>query len=260
MMQRAEDWIEREKKKSKKEEAPTPARSKRHLLKFEDEAAFLSFGDLLASNDPQQTLRDWADAAIVYGEKIEDYLQDILRELSLLNAFSNATQEAQTKAALLLVQPFDESGQEKAEWLCGLYEELFNQELGLEAKIIKREEHNSPIRGEGVIIKGVYALPLAQAENGTHLFFASHLGFIPLKASVMEIDDDIASNPQKLLSVLNQSPANESALPPIVRAYKTNTSALDFRVGLMANEKMTIRELRAFILSALPLPREFLTD
>jgi ATP-dependent Clp protease ATP-binding subunit ClpA len=260
MMQRAEDWLEREKKKSKKEETQTPARSKRHLLKFEDEDAFLSFGDLLTSNDPQQLLRDWADAALVYGEKIEDYLQDILRELSLLDAFASATRGAQTKAALLLVQTFDESGQESARWLCKLYEELFNQELGLEAKQIKRKENSSLTRDEGVIIKGVHALSLAQAERGTHLFLTTHLGFVPLKVNVIELENDIISNPQKLLSVLNQMATSKLVLNPIIRAYKADASALDFRIGLMANEKMTIRELRAFILSALPLPKEFSID
>lgn len=241
MMRRAEDWLEKDKKQTQTQ----PSRSKRHLLTFEDEADLLAVSDVLSSKDTQQTLRDLADRAISYGENTEHYLQDLLRELSLLNTFTQDCLSMKTKSVLLSVKPFDESGRENAVWLCKLYEELFNQELGVEAEHIKRNENDLHTNVESVSVKGVHALPLSKGETGTHLFLTSHSGFIPLRVSVCEADN---------ASFQNQN------FPHVVRVYAGNRTAVDFRTRLMINEGVTIRELRAFVLSSLDLPREIGQD
>ncbi len=228
MIGRADDWLE--KTKRKKSSQPSSSRSKRHLLIFENEADLLAINDLLNVSDPIQSLRDFAEKFVVYGEHIEHYLQDILRELSLLNLFA-AHNKQETKTVSLSVQPFDETGNIMAEWLARSYTEFFNQELGLETKLIKDTF--------SILIKGVHALPLVESETGTHIFLTAHSGFIPLQVSVAE--------------------SKQESFPPVVRIYHAEKTALDFRTGLMANEQVTIRELRAFILSALPLPKEIMT-
>jgi ATP-dependent Clp protease ATP-binding subunit ClpA len=235
MLQRADDWLKRDEKKS----SPQPSRSKRHLLMLEDETDLKMLNEMLNTNDPIQTLRDLSDKAVPYGERIEHYLQDILRELSLLNLFAAHSKE-KSKTVLLTVQPFDEAGEERTKWLAKNYAELFNQELGIEAKIIEHKEKDSLTRNECVEIEGAHAFQLARNEIGTHLFLTQHQGFIPLHVSVAE-DDWVSQN---------------ESLPSVIRAYVKDKTTIDFRTGLIANEQVTIRELRAFVLSSLPLPKE----
>ena len=77
---------------------------------------------------------------------------------------------------------------------------------------------------------------LTPLEAGTHLFVSANEAYVP---------------------VIVSSPASRAdGLPPVLRIYSDPGVTLDIRSRLLARAKLGNAELRAFILSALPPPRE----
>ena len=83
---------------------------------------------------------------------------------------------------------------------------------------------------------------LACLEAGTHLFVSPDEGYMPLVVS-----SHIGSGS------INKTP---DGLPPVLRIYSDPGATLDIRSRLLARGPLGRAELRAFILTALPPPRE----
>jgi len=90
---------------------------------------------------------------------------------------------------------------------------------------------------EVLSIDGPLASVLAPLEAGTHLFVSASEAHTPLVVSSGALDVS-------------------SGLPSVLRIYSDSGATLDIRSGLLARSRLGNAELRAFILSALPPPRE----
>ena len=231
MIERAEKWAEREVQspKSKVQSPAVRSRSQRNLVALRESG--VDFSKLLGASNLAFRLKELAAENRVFGERVEDYLQDIWRETALLQA---AVENREKPNAARCVLTIAASGSVDAGIkLVALYEKLFADEIGL--KIVETKAEGNVWQ---LVLEGFYASALANAEVGTHLFVSLHEGFVPLEIYVDE-------KPEKM---------------PVVRLYDSRGRdlmfALDFRSGLMVSDRLTIRELRAFVLSGLPAPKE----
>jgi hypothetical protein len=131
---------------------------------------------------------------------------------------------------MMTIASLDEQGRAARIRLRDLYRSLFEREFGCTTSL-KEEGHV-----EFLTIDGPLASVLAPLEAGTHLFVSANEAYVP---------------------VIVSSPANSTGgLPSVLRIYSDPGATLDVRSRLLARAKLGNAELRAFILSALPPPRE----
>ena len=86
---------------------------------------------------------------------------------------------------------------------------------------------------------------LAPLEAGSHLFVSPDEGYAPLvvgSRTGIDAGRDF----------------EQDGLPPVLRIYSDPGATLDIRSRLLARGPLGRAELRAFILSALPPPRELI--
>lgn len=227
-------------------------------------------------------LQDCVTHSTPYGDHINDYLQDLLREIALLDALwttvtsgSNTEPhgwrrttvgphretEATLHAAglpahtLLTIASLDEQGRAGCVRLRDLYRALFEREFGCHIALPDnsvsarlRAGVNSHQHVEALILEGSLAGLLAPLEAGTHLFVSASESYTPIIVSSRAFDSSIT-----------RAPIGEETigLPPVLRIYSEPGPTLDLRSHLLATAKLSQAELRAFILTALPPPREF---
>lgn len=212
-------------------------RSKRQLAKLE---ADQPLDNNLLGQNLYLFLQDCASQSIPYGDDIEDYLQDLLRETALLDALWSNGPSARM---LLTIASLDEQGHAMCLRLRDLYRTLFEREFGCTT---------APVSGatSSLSLAGPLASVLAPLEAGTHLFVSPREGYVPLVVSSRNWDD--SSSPVTKEEALSE-------LPPVLRIYSDPGATLDIRSRLLSRAKPGNGELRAFMLSALPPPGELLS-
>lgn len=208
--------------------SPVP---KRQLAKF----LGTEVDDQMLGRDLHALLLELKTSSTPLGEDFEDYLQDLIRETSLLELMA-ATLRSPTTQMLLTISYFDNRGREASKRLRDLYRAFFEREFGC-----RQIQRGAGGNTETLLLEDPLAARIALLESGTHLFVSSSEGNIPLVVNVCQV-----SEPLKL------------ELLPVIRIYSESESALDLRSRLLAKGKLGIAELRAFVLSALPLPNELL--
>lgn len=206
----------------------------------------LNDGALLTHN-LHRFLQDSAAQAVPYGETTADYLQDVLREVALLDALRQAVAcQSKTRVQLTIVA-LDEAGRPFCARLRDLYRLFFEREFQCRVAAPPekdlRVKSDAPQYTETLLIDGALAGVLAPLEAGTHLFVAADESHLPVIVRV----DDAAKEQREAM-----------ALPPVVRLYAEPAATLDLRTQLLALGKLSAAELRAFVLSGLALPAELL--
>ncbi len=243
MLDRADERVARQ----RSVRTSVSSKSKRQLGKLD----LADLGENLFRQNLYRFLQDCALQCVPYGDLIEDYLQDITREAALLDAVWTGLQDAvngrpPTKT-LMTVAALDEQGRTACVWLRNLYRTLFEREFGCTTSLPASSTSASLKEGghiELLSIDGPLASVLGPLESGTHLFVSPE-AYIPLVVSSRALDDSSKAD----------APAG---LPSILRIYSDQGAALDIRSRLLARSKLGNAELRAFILAALPPPRELI--
>jgi ATP-dependent Clp protease ATP-binding subunit ClpA len=194
----------------------------------------------LFAHNLQQLLADLSARSEPFGDKIDDYLVDLLNETTLLNALSTIVNGASdSRQTLIKVASFDTTGREACFQLRDLYRNLFEKEFN--CKVLKTDNETTGAHSHvaTVLLEGPLATLLAPLEAGTHLFVSDNQTHDPVIVTVGSDDESLES------------------LPPVVRIYSEPAATLDLRTSLMSIGRIGSAELRAFILAALPVPDEF---
>ena len=200
----------------------------------------------LFAHNLHQLLTELAARSETFGDKLDDYLLDLLNETSLLNAVSTIA-DGGVSQTLIRVTSLDESGRQACLHLRDLYRTLFEREFN--CKVVKSENISSETdlrtgahtHVGALWLEGGLAALLAPLEAGTHLFVSDSQTYQPVVVTVGS-----ASDPQQV-----------DSLPPVLRVYAEPQVTLDLRTRLLSLGKLGSAELRAFVLAALPLPQEF---
>lgn len=206
----------------------------------------LNDGALLTRN-LYRFLQDSAAQAVPYGEATADYLQDVLREVALLDVLWLAVARQSKTRVQLTIVALDEAGRGFCARLRDLYRVLFEREFQCRVETPPekdlRVKSYAPQYAETMFIDGALAGVLAPLEAGTHLFVAADESHVPV---IVRVDDGPEDQRETM------------ALPPVVRLYAEPAATLDVRTQLLALGKLSAPELRAFVLSGLALPAELL--
>ena len=233
----ADQRRERQSSGARRTAASPSTAAKRQLAKIQ----FATFDDKMLGQDLQTLLLELKVSSTPFGDDFEDYLQDLIRETSLLELMAASLRSEESTQTLLTIACFDERGRQASKRLRELYHSLFEREFGCQPIKCKQ-----PVKAETLLFDGPLAAQVGLVEAGTHLFVSSSEGNIPIVVSACQI-----SGPDQLPEV------DRLELQPIIRIYSELDSALDLRSRLLAKGKLGSAELRAFVLSAMPLPPEF---
>jgi ATP-dependent Clp protease ATP-binding subunit ClpA len=211
-------------------------KSKRQLGKLD----LVDLNENLFRQNLYRFLQECASQCVPYGDLIEDYLQDIIREAALLDAVWTGLEAGAPTKTVMTIAALDEQGRTACIWLRNLYRTLFEREFGCTTSVPVSSTDARLKEGghiEHLSIDGPLANVLAPLECGTHLFISPD-AYVPL-----------------VVSTKAEAPAG---LPSVLRLYSDLGATLDIRSRLLARSKLGNAELRAFILSALPPPRELI--
>ena len=189
--------------------------------------------------------------SIPYGDNVSDYLQDLIREAALFDVLSATLTCPPPEKTWLTITSLDEQGRAACIRLRDLYRTLFEREFGCTTALpdssttARLKEVIGPHgHFESLSLDGPLASVLAPLEAGTHLFVSSDEAYTPLVVSSHTGIDSITPE----------------GLRPVLRIYSDSSATLDIRSRLLARGALGKAELRAFILSALPPPRELISQ
>ncbi len=248
MIERADKWNE-----GKVQNLKTKIQ-KRQLVSLRE--AEVDFSELLGASNVSFRLRDLAFENRIFGEKREDYLQDIWRETSLLQLVTANREKPSTAKCVMTFRSADVYfGKTFVPEFCENYKKLFSQELGLKASDLSAEKVDSDYYEHFLAIEGSFALDLASAEIGSHIFVSKSGGFTPIEVHVFELEtqESFEDFAKRFLQTIDKTRNNGFS---VIRLYSERGLALDFRSGLITKENLTVRELRTFVLSGLEPPKE----
>ena len=130
---------------------------------------------------------------------------------------------------------------------------LFEREFN--CKVLKSENVSTEsdlkarhiVHAASLVLEGSLAALLAPLEAGTHLFVSNSQTYQPVVVTVGPAGESTESD-------------RLETLPHVVRIYAEPEVTLDLRTQLLSIGKIGSAELRAFLLAALPLPREFILN
>ena len=205
----------------------TVSKGKRQLAKL----GLANLDNDLFHQNLYRFLQDHALQCVPYGDQIGDYLQDIVREAALLDAVWATLRDGASTKTVMTIASLDEHGRAARVRLRDLYRTLFEREFGCTTALKEGGDHV-----ELLSIEGPLASMLAPLEAGTHLFVSANEAYVPV--------------------IVGSPTSRTMGLPSVLRIYSDPGVTLDIRSRLLARAKLGNAELRAFILSALPPPRE----
>lgn len=211
---------------------------KRRLAKV---VAGPGFDNQLFAHNLHQLLTELLAQSESFGDKIDDYLVDLINETSLLNALSTIVDGSDIQT-LIRVASLDATGRTACLQLRDLYRTLFEKEFS--CKVSKSDnvsnETHAHMHVATLLLEGPLAALLAPLEVGTHLFVSNSQTYQPV-----------------VVTVGTAARKQFESLPPVLRIYAEPEGTLDLRTQLLSIGKMGSAELRAFVLAALPTPHEF---
>ena len=213
----------------------------------------IDFNTFLGNSNLAVRIKEFAFENEDFGGKVEDYVQDIWRETSLLQTVTQSLEKPLNSKCVMTFRCADIFfGKDTIPDFLNNYSEIFMQELGLQITKLNNSKIDSDYFEMFLGIEGMFAEDLAKTEVGNHIFVSRRGGFTPIEVGVFELDDFT------LFSEVYQEKLRTKIKKDfdVVRIYNERTTALDFRTNLVTKEDITFRELRTFILAGLDLPKE----
>jgi hypothetical protein len=212
---------------------------------------------LLAAQDINNELREIAEQSQANESGVESQLADVLREAALLHFWlEDLTDDAPEQALLYLrrLNPSQASSWSSLDLHLPFFK-VFQHDFGFSAQYVGESDKVEFTTNNGILVRRHKALTLTRYEQGTHLLSANNGGFDLIQAHVVPVPHD--TPPEEVFAALHQQPL---PLAPVIRIYNENlwdkTTVADLRSGMMTSKGVTGHELRAFVLSLLPLPEE----
>jgi ATP-dependent Clp protease ATP-binding subunit ClpA len=211
---------------------------------------------LLAAQDINNELREMLTQAQTDETDISAQLADVLREAAMLNfLLEEVTDDAPEQAFLCFRQWIAAPRLWNMTVFFHHFTNLFQHHFGLEVEPFALPAPGPAAKLYGLQLRGHKALDLAQYEHGTHLLSDNSGGFDLIQAHVIAAPD--GAKPEETLATIYHQPL---PLAPVIRIYNENlwdkTTVADVRSGMMTSKGVTGHDLRAFVLSLLPLPEE----
>ena len=247
MIERADTW-----KKPKNQKPKT--KDQRQLVSLKESE--IDFSEFLSSSNLSFRLKELAAENKSFGETAADYVQDIWRETSLLQAVANNLAKPLNSKCVIAFRCADlYFGKTVIPEIMVNYRKLFGQELGLKVSDFEPKNIKSDYHEQFLTLEGVFAFDLANAESGNHVFVSKRGDFTPIEIEVYELQENqtLKDFPQIYRKSIENARKNDFN---VVRIYNERLLALDFRTALLTQSNLTFRELRTFILSGLAKPKE----
>lgn len=229
------------------------------LQKLTGEKASAGAGELFAQlldagQQGRKLLSEWALQLEPMGATVSDYLRDITREASLLEALVTSADAA----GLLVIQPLDGAGNKLAQNLATQYARLLEAEIGVSvARLMPFDFNRLQFRPWAALAaRGPHAVALLRSEIGLHAGYDENglLALLQVSFVALAADADLAA------ALETFTPPAAGQLSPVLRFYTHNGGALDFRGGLLAaGNALHDGALRTFMLAGLTLPEEMQT-
>ncbi len=235
---------------------------------FEDPSA--GWEDLLEARDFQRLLAERYENSPGLYEGLTGQWVALLDECALMKAMLEPGPD--DPHAVLWLRSLDsgEAAEQRkpGDWLLHKYVRLFDKPLGLDASIPALKAPT--LHGARVLqLEGTHALALARLEEGSHLFGTSDGSLTVVQVMVISmaaaetIEDvlskSIARHDDWIARVAEGGASVEEdpfTLKPVVRVYGEQGATLDVRTGYVADHWPGVNELRACVLSQLPLRGE----
>jgi ATP-dependent Clp protease ATP-binding subunit ClpC len=250
MINRADNWSE-EKVSGKVRKIKNESRL---LCSLKDSG--VNFSEFLGNSNLSFRLKELAEESPLFGEKLQDYVQDIWRETLLLQTITTGLEKPFKSKSVMTFRSADTYfGKEKIPDFLERYKKLFDQELGLKSDKLKGEGIETDGFEMFLSLEGLFACELAKAEIGNHVFVSKRGDFTPIEVRIFELSDVqmFSEFPDIYLQSIENKQNKDFS---VVRLYNERGLALDFRTGLLTKEGLTIRELRTFVLGGLRVVKE----
>ena len=247
MIERADRWKQPKNQKPK-------TKDQRQLVSLKESA--IDFSEFLSSSNLSFRLKELALENRVFGETAADYVQDVWRETSLLQAVAeNLAKPLNSKCVMSFRCADIFFGKTIIPEIIVNYRKLFGQELGLKVADFDAKNIESDYHEQFLMLEGIFAFDLANAESGNHVFVSKRGDFTPIEIEVYQLKENqtLQSFPQIYNETLKNARKTDFN---VVRIYNERLLALDFRAALLTQSNLTFRELRTFILSGLATPKE----
>ena len=231
--------------------------------------------DLLVAQDIHLELQELLAQQSHDQSGIAAQLADVLREAAWLNFLLAETEEPVTEQALLYVHPPPSA--RAARWrggeLLSHYHSLFQPRLGFATEWLPASAVGQGKASLGCVVNGKNIFSLALHEAGTHLMTDAQGELDLVQVSVFAVPPDatpaevLQANLQNQAAWREDLAAGQAALTdnpfrfqPVIRIYHARDAlrgtVADLRTGMLTSNRMSVEDLRIFLLSLLPLPEE----
>lgn len=224
-----------------------------------------SISALPPARDLHARLADLLETAEPLGDDPADRLASLYQECALLNAMA----KGDMSRVLLHLRPLGSADPLLVSQIRDAYASLFFQSLGFAATLMKGSDNLS----HALLMEMPGIARILEAEEGTHLLYPPNENVLPLQISLIPLPEgqDAASVLQSHIAARQHwrtQVAAGIALPqsdphplgPVIRIYDPRIATLDLRTALLCPNLATADDLRRFILAALPLPSQLLTN
>jgi len=253
-----------------------PRASELRAMANRDGASGQVLKQLFAAEDIHAYLREMASRANREDNSLKQRLANAVREAALIAMLAPRAQEDESEEedrALILLRSHVAHYATYRNWLKKSYMELFSAQFGLETRSLTADHKLFLRLDDWLLARGKGAARLAEAEQGTHLYFDENEVIAPVQVVVFQLRPD--ARPREAIAevilerqrwierlAMNEASVNDDPYPlgRVIRIYdqcdgQTKTT-VDLRSGLTAPRFPTMDDLRAFLSASLELPME----
>jgi ATP-dependent Clp protease ATP-binding subunit ClpC len=213
---------------------------------------------LFAVEDMYSYLSELTAAAKSGDEEFDNQLTEIICETALLSLLAQDDDERGHCHALVMFRFLERSIFRRITSLPSIYSDLFSNQLGMDVKYIEHDDGKFH-PDTWLLVQGWEAVTLAEIEEGTQLFILTDEWIEPVQIKVHALEPD-ADPRRKIAEFEAKAAADEGFLKfdPVIRIHHQQNSGaiVDLRSGLTTTNFLSPQNLRAMMLSVLPLPPE----
>ncbi|MBO0798661.1 MAG: ATP-dependent Clp protease ATP-binding subunit, partial [Blastocatellia bacterium] len=218
-----------------------------------DQCARQIWKTLFAVEDMNAYLAELVSTARSGADDFADQLTEMFCETALLSLLAREDDERSRYRALVTFRFLERSILRRLTFLPSIYFEVFSRQLGMDAQYLE-DDHIHP--DTSLLVEGWQAVTLAGIEEGTQLFIMSDDWLEPLQIKVMALDplDDPRSKIDEYRRRFSEDGLGK--YDPVIRIHHNQNTIIDLRSGLTTTNSLSPQNLRALLLSSLPLPPE----